>query len=745
MTDRSLTNDELEVLAGIVGPAGIKSGLGDRECYSYDAYIERHSPSAVIHPTSAEQVSAIVKLCNARGIPFVARGSGTGYAGGSVPVTGGLALSLTKMRRIAIDTERLTLRAEAGAITSEIVDAAARAGLRYPPIPSSYQISTIGGNIGTNAGGPHCLGYGVTTSYILELQVVTPDGEICTFGGRNPLTPALDVRGVLIGSEGTLGIVTSVTVRLIPAPKKIATLLCSYATPDPALATLERIFHAGLLPHAFDLCTGTVLPHRGAIEYDGATIAYIDIEGYPEEVHDKASRIARIVEECDGTAEHFSKNEMMKRRMDATVARWRKVVDETKALRWFLFDAVVPRSALARVLARTAELAMLHRLPMNNTFHAGDGNIHPCVFYDPTDERDLAARTAFFEDVYREVRLVGGLPSGEHGIGLEKRDMMSQFFPAPSLAVFAGVKKSFDPVGISNPDKVLCAPKTVQRPRQWELPPNDRIELHILDGYVKAQADVSKAEIIASLRDTPYELALDPIGWCDSMALAQVIEFGRPGLRDHRFGPSRDKFLGGVYDRSGQTLVVGSPFAKDVSGYDIRKLAYGGGALFGALHFAWLAIRPRECELWLSIKTRADDLHRVYSGLVAMDLPLSVLAIAATPGERLGVRVAISGIDDLTAKAAERIREAFGLTASEPYRDPDPWLRSISNQARWRFAEFDGKDFTCGILEESAVGFCLPRLSFGAIAVDENDDDYRLSRPDDNEFSERLRLQIGHR
>lgn len=743
MTDHLLTNDDLEILAGIVGTAGIRSGPGDRECYSYDAFIERHGPSAVVHPTTPEQVAAIVKLCNARGIPFVARGSGTGYAGGSVPVAGGLVLSLTKMRRIAIDTERSTLRAETGAITAEIVDAAARAGLRYPPIPSSYQISTIGGNIGTNAGGPHCLGYGVTTSYVLELQVVTPDGEIRTFGGRSALSPALDVRGTLIGSEGTLGIVTGVMVRLIPAPQTISTLLCSFATPDPAIVALERIFHAGILPHAFDLCTGTVLPSRGAIEYDGASIAYIDIEGHPEEVEYKASSIARIVEECDGTAERFSKNEMMKRRMDSTVARWRKVVDETDALRWFLFDAVVPRSALRGVLTRTAELAMVHRLPMNNTFHAGDGNIHPCVFYDPTDKREVDARTAFFEDVYKEVRLVGGLPSGEHGIGLEKRDMMSQFFAAPALGVFANVKKSFDPAGISNPDKLLCAPKTAQRPRQWELPPEDRIELHLLDGYVKAQADVSKAELAACLEDTPYELALDPIGWTGSALLVEAIALGRPGLRDHRFGPCRDKLLGGVYERDGEDVVVGSPYAKDVSGYDIRKLAYGGGTLFGTLRFAWLAIRPREQELWFSLDTAPRHLSQIYSRLVAMDLPLSVFAIAATPGEKLGVRIAVSGIGDLAAKAALKIRGAFGSAISEIHGGSDAWLRGISRQERWRFAEFDGADFTCGLLDEAAIGFCIPRLGFGAVAIDEDSDEYTLFRPDDVEFSERLRVQIG--
>jgi glycolate dehydrogenase FAD-linked subunit len=641
----------------IVGAERVFTSDADCACYSYDAYLESARPDCVAVPASAAQVAKLVASCGARGVPYVARGAGTGYAGGAVPIHGGLVILLTDLRDLQINREARWAWVGAGVTTAMVAQAASAHGLRYPPDPSSYAVSTIGGNVATNAGGPHCLGHGVTTSYVMEIEVVGSDGRVRRFGGLSTLCARLDLRGLLIGSEGTLGIITGARLRLIATPESIRTIFASFERPEEAIAAIEDLFAAGIVPEALDLTCGVVAPGTEGPTNEGPTIAYVDVEGFRESVDARVVRLVEVFERRGGLVETMSRGDLMGRRFAITLERWRNVVTKTHALRYFLFDALTPRSRLREVLRRIAAGAHRHGLHVANTFHAGDGNIHPTPFFDPTLAGSRETLVRFWKEVLADVAELGGVLSGEHGIGIEKVGIMPQFFGDAELAVIRRIKRALDPSGLCNPGKVVPRGASCQRPERHERWfSRDRVRARVVDGYVEASGECTRAQIAASLEGSPYELAFDPVGWDAGMTLAEAVALGRPGWSERLRGPCRDHFLGGRF--ASRALVLGSPFAKDVSAYDLRKIAYGSGALFGSLDRAWLRISPRPTSRYEGLAhTTLERGRRALRELDRTSAPFRTLALVGWVSGAWSILCVVEGEKDLVQRTLVRVGE----------------------------------------------------------------------------------------
>jgi len=401
-----------------------------------------------------------VRTARAHGRPFVARGSGTGLAGGATPLGEPLVIVTTRMNRVLeVDAESRVAWVEPGVLNLDLSRSVGHLGLHYAPDPSSQQACTIGGNVGTNAGGPHCLAYGVTSAHVLAVEVVLPDGETTVLGGLEPDAPGYDLRGCFVGSEGTMGIATRIAVRLTPDPPAVATMLCDFTSIEDAAATVSGTIADGILPAAIEMMDARIT--RAVEDFVGA--------GFPRDAE------AVLLVEVDGMATGVAENVDAVR--DIAYARGARAVrvaadDAERALLWkgrksafgaiariapdyYLHDAVVPRTRLVDVLTRVYEIADAHDVVTMNVFHAGDGNLHPLIVFDRREpgvwERVHDAGTEILETCIA----AGGVLTGEHGVGIEKRDLMPLLFSPDDLDAQARLRDAFDPDGAANPCKVL--------------------------------------------------------------------------------------------------------------------------------------------------------------------------------------------------------------------------------------------------------------------------------------------------
>jgi glycolate oxidase len=431
--------------------------------YEYDASIDRALPEAVVFPTSAEQVSAVVKICNELGVPFTPRGAGTGLSGGSLPVEGGVLIALNRMNRILeIDVENLRAVVEPGVVNLHISNAVAPYGLYFVPDPSSQKACTIGGNVAENSGGPHTLLYGVTTNHVLGLEVVLPDGEIVWVGGKALDTPGYDLTGLLCGSEGTLGIVTKVIVRLCPLPEAVKTLLAVFDTVDDASNAVSTIIARGVVPAALEMMDNLSIQaveeavHAG-YPRDAGAVLLVEVEGLRDGLDDLAEGLAAVCRECGAREVRVARSARERAllwagRKGAFGAMGRISPD------FYVMDGVIPRSTLPYVLRRIAEIAQRYGLRIANVFHAGDGNLHPLVLFDAEVPGQIEAVRRIGEEILAVCAEVGGALTGEHGIGIEKRDLMPLVFSPDDLAMMRRLKEAFDPRGLCNPSKVFPTP-----------------------------------------------------------------------------------------------------------------------------------------------------------------------------------------------------------------------------------------------------------------------------------------------
>jgi glycolate oxidase len=456
----SITPDFLTALNAAVPGRVLSSPESCRpyECDGLSAY--RKTPDVVALPETVAEVQAILKLCGAHGVPVVARGAGTGLSGGALPVEGGLLLAMARFNRILeIDAANRSARVQPGVRNLAISEAAAPYGLYYAPDPSSQIACSIGGNVAENSGGVHCLKYGLTVHNVLSVTMLTMEGELVTLGSQALDGPGLDLLALFTGSEGLLGVIVEVTVKLLPRPERAQVLLAAYDEVEKAGAAVAAIIAAGIIPAGLEMMDNPAI--RAAEAFVHA--------GYPE------NAAAILLCELDGTNAEVSEEILRVRQLllDSGAIEVRTALDEAQRLKfwagrknafpavgrlspdYYCMDGTIPRQHLARVLAEINRLSDEYGLKVANVFHAGDGNLHPLILYDANRPGELERTEEFGRRILELCVAVGGTVTGEHGVGVEKLDAMCSQYVPPELAQFMAVKVAFDPAGLLNPGKAV--------------------------------------------------------------------------------------------------------------------------------------------------------------------------------------------------------------------------------------------------------------------------------------------------
>ncbi len=458
-------NDLAADLRHVLGPRRVKTGPTELSLYRKDSSNMSGSASVVCFPETTAEVQACVQIANRHRVPFVPRGSGTGLSGGAVPLDDAVVIATTKMNRItSVDAVNRLAWVQPGVLNLDLSNRLAHLGLHFAPDPSSQQTCSIGGNVANNSGGPHCLADGVTASHVLGVEVVLPDGAVTVFGGEEPEPDGLDLRGVFVGSEGMLGIATSICVRLTQNPPAVTTMLMDFASVEDGAATVSGIIAAGIVPAAVEmmdqLCLVAVEEYiHAGLPVDAAAALLVEVVGLPQGLEADVTRIRQIAEEHHVGSVRIAQDDAER----ALLWKGRKSAFGAIARiqpNYYLHDTVVPRSKLPEVLTKVYEIADRYQLQVLNVFHAGDGNLHPLLVYDArvpgTTERVHRAG----HEIVRASVDAGGVLSGEHGIGLEKRDYMTMMFSETDLEAQDTLRRAFDPDGLANPGKVLPSPAT---------------------------------------------------------------------------------------------------------------------------------------------------------------------------------------------------------------------------------------------------------------------------------------------
>jgi len=432
----------------------------DLMLYEYDGSIDKQRPAAVVFPLSTDEVSSIVKACTRLGAAYTARGAGTGLSGGAIPAQGGVLISLARMTRILeLDVENLRAIVEPGVVNLRLGQAVAEFGLTYVPDPSSQKACTIGGNVGENSGGPHTLRYGVTTNHTLGLEVVLPTGDVVQVGGSALDTPGYDLVGLIVGSEGTLGIVTRIWVRLVPIAETVKTILAVFPSMDAASSAVAGLIARRIVPAAIEMMDNLTIraiesraPSGYPVEAEGVVL--IEVDGLREEVDEQAEAVGEVCRENGALDVRLAKDDLERAKLwagrkGAFAAIGRLTPD------YYTVDGVVPRTKLPATLARVQEISRESGFRIANVFHAGDGNLHPLILWDAdeagAEERVIDAGA----EIMRVCAAAGGSLSGEHGIGLEKKDLMPLIFSQDDVAQMLRIKNAVDASGLCNPGKMF--------------------------------------------------------------------------------------------------------------------------------------------------------------------------------------------------------------------------------------------------------------------------------------------------
>jgi len=462
-TGRATVRQELE---GIVGQGGVLSDPDELLTYESDGLtLFRALADFVVFPQETTQVAAIVKLANRERLPFVARGAGTGLSGGCLPTEGGIVISLMRMNRVLeVDYENQIAVVQPGLVNLHLSWAVAPRGYYYAPDPSSQQACTIGGNIAENSGGPHTLKYGVTTNHVLGLEVVMPDGEVVWLGGRTRETPGYDLAGLFVGSEGTFGIATTIVVRILKKPQAVKTVLAVFDEADQASEAVSAVIARGLVPAAMEMIDHlTIQAVEDAFDCgyprDAAAALLIELDGLAVGMVAQTERIVQACRESGArevrTARDEPERQLLWKGRKSAFGAYGRVSPA-----YMVMDGVIPRTKLPYVLRRVNEIVAAHGLRVGNVFHAGDGNLHPNILYDPRKPGEEARVVEAGAEIMRVCAEVGGSISGEHGIGLEKADFMPFIFSAADLELMQRLKSAFNPFGLCNPGKVFPTKKS---------------------------------------------------------------------------------------------------------------------------------------------------------------------------------------------------------------------------------------------------------------------------------------------
>jgi glycolate oxidase len=463
-------------LADVVGPKGLLDRPEDLLLYEYDGGVDKARPELVLFPRSTDDVIQIVRITNTFKIPIVGRGAGTGLSGGSIPRKGGVIIAFSRMNRILeidLPNERAVL--QPGVVNLDITLAVQNQGYFYAPDPSSQRACTIGGNVSENAGGPHTLAYGVTTNHVLGIEAVLPDGTLLTLGGKEQDHPGLDLIGLLTGSEGTMALITQITVRLMRAPELVKTCLAIYDTVDDCADTVATITARGITPVAVEMLDGVMLrmveeaTHAG-YPLDAAAVLLIELEGPKEAVEQQLAQIQDVCHVSKAREFRIAKSAeerdlLWKGRKNAFGAVGRVSPS------YYVQDGVVPRTKVAPTLRHIQTVAQTYGLTISNIFHAGDGNLHPIILFDHHKPGDLEKAAKAGEAILEYCIQQGGSITGEHGVGMEKMELMAHQFNEDTLDLIAKFKSLFDPHCRLNPGKLLPTGKGCLEIRQPPLAP----------------------------------------------------------------------------------------------------------------------------------------------------------------------------------------------------------------------------------------------------------------------------------
>ena len=473
----------VDELRGALGAEHVITEPEQLRVYECDGLTgHRAVPEVVALPSSTEEVQAVVRACHRERVPFVARGAGTGLSGGATPVAGGVVISVARMNRILeVDLGSQRAVVEPGVANLDVTRAVAGEGFFYAPDPSSQQVCTIGGNVAENSGGAHCLRHGFTVHHVTGVTLVLPDGEVVELGGKALDPDGPDLLGVVVGSEGTLGVVTRITLRVVRAPEAVQTLLAGFETMDAAGAAVSAIVAAGILPSAIEMMDRLTIQAAEAAVAPGypegaGAVLIVELDGVSAQVSEDAAEVERICAaggafEIRKATDDAARALLWRGRKSAFAAMGRIATD------YYVQDGVVPRTRLPEVLRRIEELSDEHGLRVGNVFHAGDGNLHPLVLYDAeAGETERARELA--EAILSACLDAGGSLTGEHGVGMDKACSMPGMFSERDLEVFDRLRRAFDPEGLCNPGKVIPTPRLCgEAPGPYRMHPLERIGL----------------------------------------------------------------------------------------------------------------------------------------------------------------------------------------------------------------------------------------------------------------------------
>ena len=631
----------LSELAASVAPGSLLTSAADLAVYSYDAALDRARPDAVLVARSAEDVRRAVAWCAANKVPFVARGAGTNLSGGCIPLKGGLVISLARMNRIlSIDAGARTACVEPGVVNLDLQREAEKLGLFYAPDPASYKVSTIGGNAAENAGGPRCLKYGVTTNHILALEAVMPDGTVARFSHEDS---GPELASLLVGAEGTLGVLTRIWVKLTPLPEETRTLLAGFPSIDAAIACVSAIIASGVLPRcleAMDRDTVRSVQVGRPLGYpDDPAVLLIELDGDKAPVAKDSRDVEGICREHGASAVRTAADAAERERLwegrrgaYAALARLAPNV--------LVEDGVVPRDKLPDIVRRIQEIAAKYSVKAYLLFHAGDGNIHPNIVFDERDvELTKRVKEAGHEMLQACVELGGSL-SGEHGIGVDKRDAMACLFSPETLSLFRRLKDALDPDNIANPDKLFPIAGVSKPERAFLRPPAPALSEHALhlvakvkeapegarfsvrgastrrpgptpDGAIEllttgmsrivdwdrgnqtltVEAGISLQGLHRELEAQNFHLRLPKVGGTLGGLLATRPW---PGIREDLLGMR-------LLLSSGDVVELGGKVVKNVAGYDLPRLVLGSWGTFGVILEATFKLHARPVDVPLSL------------------------------------------------------------------------------------------------------------------------------------------------
>ncbi len=582
-----LSSALLEKFKITVGAEDVLSSETDLQLYSYDSGLDRARPSAIVFPKTAGQIQALVRDCIKHKIPYVARGAGTNLCGGAIALKEAVVIAPTRMTKIlSVDPQKRIAVVQPGLPNLFLKKALEPYGLHYAPDPSSQKACTIGGNIGTNAGGPHCLKYGVTSQHVLGLEVVLPDGELVRVSVNDA---GVDLTGLLVGSEGTLGIVTEATLNLVPIPKHVETMLVSFPSLDAAMRTVTEIISQGILPatlEAIDQVTVRAIEgfiHAG-YPTDAGAVLLIEVDG-ENPVLDEVREIEKI---C-------VRNDSMEFRLARNAAEREKLWEGRRgsypslarlAPNVLVEDGVVPRNKLAEAYRRIRAISDERGLNLSFICHAGDGNLHPQILFDERDPEQTRKVKEAGQAMLKICVDLGGSISGEHGIGIDKREAMRWLFDPGTLQQFRKIKKIFDPQNLANPDKIIPVLETelTGDAALIKQKPGNQILDHDLENFtLTVESGIGMDELKNILANKNQKVLLGGTGTLGEVLNENLPQ--EPRIRDQVLS-MEVAFADGTLGKFGGKVV------KNVAGYDMAKLFLGSRGSLGVIRSVTLKTFP---------------------------------------------------------------------------------------------------------------------------------------------------------